>query len=52
MNSTSDDNALRMKVNEAMGVYNDYMRSRGDEAADAPTGIENEPSKADGEEKV
>ncbi|THX13768.1 polyadenylate binding protein [Aureobasidium pullulans] len=39
---TTDDAALRNKVDEAMRVYNDYLKSQGgDDAAPAPNGSEN-----------
>ncbi len=54
-NSTGDDNALRNKVNEAMSVYDEYIRVKehGD-PKDGPDGIgiENEKPKADGEDKA
>lgn len=30
MHSTTDDNALRAKVDEAMNVYNEYVKNRSD----------------------
>lgn len=36
--STEDDNALRAKVDEALSVYDDYMKSRPrDEGTNGPT---------------
>ena len=39
---TTDDAALRNKVDEAMRVYNDYLKTQGgEEAAPAANGSEN-----------
>ncbi len=44
-----DDAALRSKVDEALSVYDDYMKSRGGEAG--PNGTkEEDASKAEGPE--
>lgn len=38
MTSTTDDNALRNKVNEAMNVYNEYVKNRDDAPKDGADG--------------
>lgn len=48
---TSDDAALRNKVNEAMNVYEEYMKGRNTDQKEGAEGGENEKPKTDGEEK-
>lgn len=44
--STNDDGALRNKVNEAMSVYDDYVRTNKDgNPKDAPDGMGSENQK-------
>lgn len=54
--STTDDNALRMKVTEAMGVYDDYLKSRNEQEEPKENtngvGSENEKPKTEGEDKA
>lgn len=47
---TSDDNALRAKVDEAMNVYNEYLKSRNDGADDSGAMNGGEGANAAGED--
>ena len=50
--STNDDTALRNKVNEALNVYDEYLRSQKESSVkDGPdaSGTENERPRADAE---
>jgi len=52
---TSDDNALRAKVEEAMNVYNEYVKTRADgtEESGAPAAAESgEPNGQASEQKA
>lgn len=59
MHSTSDDDALRAKVDEAMNVYDEYVKNQGSGApsmgdegvAGGPNGTENLDPASAGEDK-
>lgn len=38
LNSIDDDEALKLKVDEALSVYDDYMRNRAGQAEDGANG--------------
>lgn len=51
LNLTNDDDALKAKVDEAMNVYDEYMKNKGDAPGESPEGAK-DGGKKEGEDKA